>query len=151
MKKHADKKRRASYHNITAGQQVLITNNTPHRNKYTPRWLPTPGVVTGVKGNGIFITHNNKNIMRSSSQVKPYFTQSNSSTHTKISKENVSSSSSDSDCSEYVFSGQRQLANDTALLPNDNDAPDNNMPNDSDIVVMPQLHMMMKKKLLFQN
>ena len=69
MKSYADKNRKAAAHKIKIGQLVLITNTTKHRNKYTPRWLPTPGVVTGVKGNGIFLEHNNKSL----SEVKLQF------------------------------------------------------------------------------
>ena len=99
MKLYADSKRNAANHSITVGQQVLITNNKPNRNKYTPRWLPTPGLVTDVKGNGIFITHKNKNIMRSSTQVKPYHTTAADPSTRPAESMFDTSSESDSDIS----------------------------------------------------
>ena len=42
IKSYADTKRKASEHHIKIGQQVLITNNSPHRNKYTTKWDKTP-------------------------------------------------------------------------------------------------------------
>ena len=69
MKRYADEKRKASDHEIVIGQPVMVTINTGHRNKYTPPWDKKPGVVTNIKGNGIFITHRGKEIMRSSEQV----------------------------------------------------------------------------------
>ena len=97
MKRYADKARKASSHNIVIGQQVLITNNARHRNKYTPRWDTNPGVVTDIKGNGIFLTHRGKPIMRSSSQVKPYRTN----THNTATRSNVSTAEDSNSDSEY--------------------------------------------------
>ena len=117
MKSYADSKRKAAHHSITVGQQVLITNNKPHRNKYTPRWLPTPGLVTEVKGNGIFIAYKNKNIMRSSTQVKPYHTTTaaNPSMHPA---ESTLDNSSDSESDISID------ATNVAVLPNDNASAD---------------------------
>ena len=72
MKQYADRTRKASDRDVVVGQQVIVTNNAPHRNKYTPPYDIIPGTVTKIKGNSIFITHRRKEIMRPSSQVQPY-------------------------------------------------------------------------------
>ena len=114
MKLYADTKRNAAQHTLTVGQTVLITNNAPHRNKYTPRWLPTPGQVTAVKGNSISINYKNKDIMRSSSQVKPYFANVNTPTTLKPITQSAAdsfSSSSDSDSDTFVEPVGNSVAN----------------------------------------
>ncbi len=117
MKSYADKMRKASSHNIVVGQQVLITNNTRHRNKYTPHWDTNPGMVTDVKGNGIFLTHRGKQIMRSSSQVKPYQTNSNNTT-SQSNVHTTEDSNSDSDHEVEVPSDTDTIAyeDETELL-----------------------------------
>ena len=134
MKGYADSKRKATQHNITVGQSVLITNNKPTRDKYTPRWLPIPGRVTAVKGNSISIDHQNKNIMRSSAQVKPYFT--NNAVVTNPLESHVLSNSSESD-SDVIDQDDRLSstsdANTESTIPYDNDI---DIPDDADGEVM---------------
>ena len=72
MKQYADRTRKASDHNVVVGQQVILTNNAPHRNKYTPPYDIIPGTVTKIKGNSIFLTHRGREIMRPSFQVQAY-------------------------------------------------------------------------------
>ena len=72
---YIDEKRKACEHNIQVGQKVLVTNTAKHRSKYTPLWIPTPKTVTAVKGNSITMnTNKGKETMRSSCQVKRYYT-----------------------------------------------------------------------------
>ena len=73
MKSYADLNRKAKQHAISVGQEVLITNNAPHRNKYTPRWLPTPGIVTAVKGNmlNLYLVRVKIQVQTNRNQSKP--------------------------------------------------------------------------------
>jgi hypothetical protein len=70
---YADQRNRAAAHKINQGDAVLIADQTPHRNKFTPRWKNIRYKVTEVKGNAIFLQDGKKQgIMRTSAHVKPY-------------------------------------------------------------------------------
>ena len=69
---YANERNHAADHQIKVGDAVLVTDLTPHRNKFTSRWKQTPCTVQAVKGNAIFMQHGAKAIMRTSSQVKLY-------------------------------------------------------------------------------
>ena len=70
---YANQHNHAKKHKIKPGDTVLVADQTPHRNKFTPRWKTAPFSVTTVKGNAIFLKNGNKpSIMRTSSHVKPY-------------------------------------------------------------------------------
>ena len=133
MKNYADEKRRAASHNILVGQQVLVTNNTRHRNKYTPRWDTSPGMVTGVKGNSIFLTHKGKNIMRSSSQVKIY--RVNAESPNRQPNDDTDESSSDS---EYEFHEREEEISDTETVPYELGNIDNNGNNEPVVTINQQ-------------
>ena len=72
MKAYADKMRHAIPNMLKPGYTVLVKNQNKHRNKFTSRWNPSPGTIKNVKGNSVIVEHNNKSIMCTSSHVKPY-------------------------------------------------------------------------------
>ena len=72
MKAYADKIRHAIPNMLKPGDTVLVKNQNKHRNKFTSRWNPCPGTIKNVKGNSVIVEHNNKSIISTSSHVKPY-------------------------------------------------------------------------------
>ena len=129
IKSYADTKRKASEHHIKIGQQVLITNNSPHRNKYTTKWDKTPRTVTQVKGNSIIMDSKGKSIMRSSRQVKPYHNNNKQPVNNNnISSNNSSDSESDetndnqSDTETIPYQRNLSEGEDINDIPTDNEA-----------------------------
>ena len=53
-KQYTDTKRGARGHHYKCGDTVLIQNPASNRDKFTPRWLDKPYIITSVKGNAIF-------------------------------------------------------------------------------------------------
>ena len=98
IKTYADKARHATQNVLKAGDDVLIKNQNKHRNKFTSRWSHQPGTVKEVKGNSVIVQHNDKEIMRTSSHVKPY----KLSIGGQLSSFNGNYSESDSDTSHCV-------------------------------------------------
>lgn len=76
---YANQRNHAKAHQLKHGDTVLVADQTPHRNKFTPRWKSTPYSVSAVKGNAVFLQCGNKpTIVRNSAHVKPYRIRSHS-------------------------------------------------------------------------